>query len=325
MIKVEDCGGPIEISDIELDGNVGSLHIGGRYGDTGWQIRAIGLALVNNRGAELIRDVHTHHHAQDGLIIDGVDEDAAGAAPRRIVGLRSEYNSRQGCSIVGGRNYRFERCRFNHTGQVEVTSAPGAGVDIEAEAGKKNRGLSFADCEFSNNAGCGMVADTGDSEGAEFIGCTFVGTTSWSAWPCKPQFRFRNCTFAGALVRAFGDDDPARAAQFVDCTLTDDPTLSPTGELYGGSNSDRPLADLSDARNVLFSRCSFLATHKAVLPWSTGAIYADCRMEQSTQTISFSRGTFTGANVINGRANLTGSRIVGDVILNGERLPRGTV
>lgn len=317
MIRAENCTGSVEISDLELDGNVDRLRIGGQYGDTGWQIPAHGLVLRNNRGPELVRNLHTHHHAMDGLYIDGLDDPSVGGVTRSIVNVRSEYNGRQGCSIVGGHGYAFERCQFNHTGRGAVSSAPGAGVDIEAE--KKNRRFSFTDCLFSNNTGCGLVADTGDSEDARFLRCTFIGTTNWSAWPCKPLFRFDTCTFIGSLARAFGDVKPERATQFFNCSFRDDPALSPTGEVFGGTNPDRPLADLSDARNVLFSRCAFLATHAAQLPWSVGAIYADCRMEQRSKKPGLPRGTFIGTTTITGKVDLYGSRMIGTVIINGQK------
>jgi len=320
MIRIADCTGPIEIADLELDGNVGGLRIGGQYGDTGWQIPATGLALVNNRGAELVRNVHTHHHGQDGLLIDGVEQPAA----RRLADVRAEHNGRQGCSLVGGRGYAFERCRFSHTGRAGLASAPGAGVDIEAEGGKRNRDHSFTDCAFVDNVGSGLVADSGPSEGATFRGCTFVGTTNWSAWPNKPRFQFHDCRFVGALVRAYGDADPARAAQFHGCTFSDDRRLSPNGRVYPGENPDAPIADLSDARNVLFDRCRFLATTGA-LPWSVGAIYADCVMEQSSNKPSYPRGRFVGRNTINGRVDLYSSTIVGDLFVNGRRIARGRV
>lgn len=317
MIRAEDCTGSVEISDLELDGNVDRLRIGGQYGDIGWQIPAHGLVLRNNRGPEQVRNLHTHHHAMDGLYIDGFDGPGAGSAARTITNVRSEYNGRQGCSLVGGHGYAFERCQFNHTGRGAVSSAPGAGVDIEAE--KKNRHFSFTDCLFSNNVGCGLVADTGDSEDVRFLRCTFIGTTNWSAWPCKPFFRFDACTFVGAMVRAFGDPKPERAAQFFDCSFRDDPALSPTRQVFGGTNPDRPLADLSDARNVLFNRCAFLATHAAQLPWSVGAIYADCRMEQRSEKPGLPRGTFIGTTTITGKVDLYGSRMLGTVIINGRK------
>jgi hypothetical protein len=322
MIRIERCSGPVEITDIELDGNVGALAIGGQYGDTGWQIPSTGLGLINNSGTEKVARVYSHHHAQDGILIDGVDRSRGSAAASLIEAVRCEYNGRQGCSLVGGRGYAFRNCRFNHTGRSAVRSAPGAGVDIEAEAGKKVRELAFSNCEFSNNIGQGMVADTGDSEGASFAGCTFIGTSNWSAWPRKPRFRFSRCTFVGPLVHAFGDPDPERAGQFHDCTFRDDPALSPTGAVYGGTNRDRPIADLPSNRNVLFNRCKFLLTHEAVLPWSTNVIYSNCILSQKAPAMSFPRGTFIGRNILTGRANLSGSTFRGELIANGRPIPR---
>jgi hypothetical protein len=318
MIKVEKCSGPIEISDLELDGNIQRQRIGGPFGDTGWQISAGGIALMNNSGSETIRNIHTHHHGQDGLYIDALDR--AGRVPRRLISnVRSEYNGRQGCSIVGGRGYVFENCRFNHTGKANVSSAPGAGVDIEAEGGKVNRDHVFRNCEFSDNSGSGVVADTGDSEGATFTNCTFIGTTSWAAWPNKPRFRFQDCSFVGSIVRAFGDPDPARAAQFHGCTFRDDPRLSPTGRVYLGKPQGGPIADLSDTRNVLFNRCAFVLTHQGELPWSVHVIYRDCRMEQRSKGQAYPRGTFLGRTVVNGNVDLHNSKFVGEAIVNGRR------
>jgi hypothetical protein len=322
MIKVENCTGTVEIADLELDGSLPRLQIGGQYGDAGWQIPAIGLALINNRGPETVRGVHSHHHALDGFYVDGVDAAPVPGVTRRLQDLRSEYNGRQGCSIVGGRGYAFERCDFSRTGRSAIVSNPSAGLDIEAEAGKRIRDLTFSDCSFTDNVGCGMVADTGDSERASFTRCKFVGTTQWSAWPSKPFFSFANCTFVGAVARAFGDTNPARATRFADCTFTDDPALAPGRKVYGGTNASGPLLDLSDARNVYFGRCTFLARHNGVLPWSTGAIYENCRMEQVKKTHGFPRGTYRGRNTIVGLVDLYGSTNTGEVLMNGKRYLR---
>jgi hypothetical protein len=316
MIEIHDCTGPVSISDIELDGNIEHLVIGGEYGDRGRQIAAIGLVLRNNRGGEIVRNLYTHHHGEDGVYIDGVDADGATGT---MSGIRAEYNGRQGCSIVGGRGYRFNDCKFRHTGKAVLHSAPGAGVDIEAERGKKVRDIAFANCEFSDNTGVGMVADTGDSADVRFTGCSFIGTTSWAAWPNKPGFSFTGCSFVGAIVQCFGDADPKRAAQFRDCRFRDDPKLSPTGAVFVGRSATGPIADVGNAMNVLFDGCSFELTGKAVLPWSTHAIYSDCVMKQSAKAASHPRGTFTGRNSIVGNANLHGSKLAGQVILNGKR------
>jgi hypothetical protein len=318
MIWVERCSGPIEISDLELDGNSGSLQLGGQFGDGGWQIPGSGLQLMNNSGPERISGIRSHHHPLDGIIIDGLDRRAAASTFGDVV---CEYNGRQGCSLVGGRNYSFKDCRFNHTGKAAISSPPGAGFDIEAED-KRVRDLRFTRCEFSNNNGPGLVADSGDSEDARFDGCTFIGTTSWSAWPRKPRLRFHGCTFVGPVVHAFGDPDPERAAQFHDCAFRDDPALTPTGQVYGGENSSRPIADLSDNRNVLFNRCRFLLTHTAVLPWTTNlTIFADCEMSQRSPVESYPRGTFIGRNIISGNVVLDGYRNHGQLIVNSRVMP----
>ncbi len=319
MVVVEQCFGPVEVSNLELDGNIDRLRIGGPYGDTGRQIPAGGLALMNNRAGETVRNLYTHHHGQDGLYIDGVDQLERTAPVRLISGVRSEYNGRQGCSIVGGRGYRFENCKFNHTGKSKtgVASPPGAGVDIEAENGKINRDFTFVNCEFVNNWGCGLVADTGDSEGAVFRGCTFIGATSWAAWPSKPRFRFEKCTFIGSTVRPHGDEDEARATQFHDCRFRDDPKLSPNGKIYLSGIENYPIVDLAHFKNVLFNRCDFTLTHNAVLPWSWHAIYQDCRMRQRAPNNAFPKGKYRGHSTIEANVDLYGTTVEGSLIVNG--------
>ncbi len=323
MLLVEECSGAVTISNLELDGNLPNMRIGGQYGDTGWQIAGSGIFLRNNRGDEQIRDVYSHHHPQDGLMIDGDDDPALADTLRRIDNLRSEYNGRQGCSIVGGRGYRFAHSKFNHTGKAVLYSAPGAGVDIEAEGAKRNADLEFTDCEFSNNSGCAMVADSGDSERALFTRCRFLGTTNWSAWPRKPLFRFQDCTFLGSVVNCYGDEDPVRAAQFVDCTFTDDPRLSPTGEVYLGGRKSYAIVDLSNSKNVRFSRCSFRCVGDGLLPWSWFAIYSDCEMEQKSGEQAYPKGKYFGANTMKGHVDLYGTIVVGSLTLNGKPLPVG--
>lgn len=325
MIRVEDCRGPIAISDIELDGGVSGLIIGGQYGDTGWQIPAIGLALINNHGPERVIRVKSRHHALDGILIDGLDRDRATGARSLLQDVECDGNGRQGVSLVGGRGYDFERCRFVRTGKAGIASAPSAGVDIEAEQNKRVRDISFRQCTFADNAGCGLVADSGDSAQLSFSDCTFIGTTNWAVWPKKPSVRFTRCSFVGPIVHPFGDVDPARATQFVDCTFRDDPALSPTGEIYGGENTDRPIADLPGNRNVLFRNCRFLLTHRAVLPWSVDVTYQDCVLQQRSTTASYPRGTYTGRNLIDGRVTISGSLIAGELVLNGRVYPRGRV
>jgi hypothetical protein len=324
MISVHGSRAPVTIRDVELDGNLARLRIGGRYGDTGWQVSGTGLVLRDNMAGETIENVLSHHHGQDGAIFDG-DTNRVGRG--RIVRLICRSNGRQGLSIVGGRGYDFENCEFSHTGRSVISSAPSAGVDIEAEGGKTVRDLSFSRCRFVDNAGPGMIADSGDSDGARFTDCTFVGSTAWSAWPMKPHFRFTGCTFVGAVVHPFPDKrDPARATRFIACRFTDDPALSPIGRVYGGGGkSGEAIVNMAESENVLFDRCKFDVTGKAILPWSWKAIYRDCTMSQRSTETAMTKGKYLGTTTIRGPVDLYGSMIEGTVLLNGVRVAPGPV
>jgi hypothetical protein len=322
MIWVHDCRAPVAIRDIELDGSAERLRIGGQYGDVGWQIPATGLWLLENSETETVTNVLSHHHAQDGAMIDGAGGRSARSRVSRFV---SRYNGRQGLSIVGGRGYDFEDCEFSHTGRSALLSPPGAGVDIEAET-KPIRDLTFTRCQFIDNSGVGMVADSGDSAGARFTDCTFVGTTSWSAWPLKPHFRFTGCTFVGAVVHPFADEaDPSRATQFVGCRFTDDPALSPTRKVFDGVEGSQggSIVNMSESKNVVFDRCTFDLVGKAVLPWGWHATYKDCTMTQRSGEPAMTKGKFLGRTTINGPVDLYGSMVVGTLILNGRPVPHG--
>ena len=52
MIQITRCSGSIDISNIELDGNLQRLVVGGRYGRGGWQAGGSGLSLAQNSGPE---------------------------------------------------------------------------------------------------------------------------------------------------------------------------------------------------------------------------------------------------------------------------------
>lgn len=314
MLAARDCSGSVEIEDLELDGNAGALRIGGPWGDTGWQIPAVGLFLADNRGGETVRNVRSHRHAQDGMMLRGGPH-RAGDPPRSFTGVRCELNGRQGCSLIGGGGYVFRDCRFANTGMGALVSAPAAGFDLEAE-GAPIRNVRFVNCEFSGNAGVGMVADSGDTEDVHFDACRFVGTANWSVWPRKPLFRFAACQFVGPIVQCWGDEDPARATQFHRCTVTDTAAKPLKGKPQVAPG---PIANLNVGQNVLFKACRFTVTHGWALPWSTQAIYEDCVMRQVGGTQGYPRGTYRGNSIIAGNVDLYSSRIVGSVTVNGTR------
>ena len=316
MLNIRDCTATVVVRDLELDGNCQGLTIGGTFGDTGWQIPAMGLWLWNNTGGEQLENIHTHHHGQDGMYLTAASDRTASTYVKNVI---SEYNARQGCTVGGGANYSFVDCKFNHTGRAGLVSAPAAGFDIEAEQ-NPIRNLDFTGCEFSNNVGLGMGADSGDSEGAKFDNCRFIGTDCYAAWPRKPFFTFSNCLFVGMIVQTYRDsDNPEKAAKFVGCTFCDDPALSPTGQVYGGFIADLGAGD----QNVLFDNCRFDVRHKALLPYTAKCIYNNCTMFQASDELSFPRGTYTGTNTIVGNVSVVGySTVMGQLTVNGQLVPR---
>ena len=319
MILVRGSTGTVQIADLELDGNLDALSIGGPFGDKGRQIFASGLSLQDNRGSELVRNVYSHHHAQDGLYIVGVEDSVPGAV-RRFDKVRAEHNVRQGCSLLSGRDYVFADCSFSHTGKAGLMSPPGAGVDIEPRPKRSVRGIRFDSCVFADNAGVGMVADRGDSADVTFDHCRFVATSNWGVWPKKPGFLFRDCDFVGAIVRCFGSLDERLATRFERCSFSDDPAEVPgrTVFLHGAGG---PIADLGGGQNVRFDRCSFLLRASGVLPWSTSAIYADCTMRQASPREAYPRGTYTGRNTIIGKVDIAHSAVRGTLTINGKLVP----
>jgi hypothetical protein len=318
MIWIHHCRAPVALQHVELDGNAAQLRIGGKFGDKGWQVPATGLFLAMNAAPERIDNLYTHHHGLDGAMFN---PDPARSGRTAVTRMISRHNGRQGLSIIGGHGYDFADCEFSHTGRGTIKSPPAAGVDIEAEH-PPIRDLTFIRCSFVDNAGCGLLADSGNTAGARFTDCRFIGTTSWSAWPRKPQFSFEGCTFVGSVVHPFPSDDPNGAARFTRCTFTDDPRASPTGEVFVGGG---PIVNMGQSKNVLFDSCTFNLVANGVLPWGWNAIYRDCTMRQRSPKTANTKGTYLGSTTISGPVDLYGSDIEGTVIVNGRPLPRGHI
>ncbi len=267
----------VTIRDLELDGNMERLIVGGQFGDTGIQLPGCGLFLHNNTNVRLER-IHSHHHPLDGVMIGwyGLKETDP-AQPHLLVDCTFEYNGRQGLSWIGGKGLTAVRCRFNHTGRAlnggrPFGSAPGAGLDIEAEDSICRDGR-FEACEFINNAGCAMVADSGDGGYTRFKRCLFWGVTNWSTWTAKPGIVYEECKFHGSIVHAFGSKDPALATRWIRCQFEDRPWTQNQGP-YGNL-----LAELNgNLQNVSFESCRFTADRRRLI-WCSGEGFRtiDCR------------------------------------------------
>ena len=262
MVRIEHCSGGVYGDLPELDGNLKNAIIGGVWSSAGdgRQIAMSGIQIADNPGpVDVYAD--SHHHGLDGGIGNGLGD--LDTKEQVIVRGRYENNGRQGFSLVGGNGWSFRDARFAGTGKdiggMQV-SAPGAGFDIEGEAGRWAINTTFHNCDFEDNAFAGMVSDaSGYSREADFYNCRFIGTTSWSIFLTREAFRFHDCFFAGAMVGLHGNDDPYLATKFYRCTFSDDPAYSPTGQLY--TQGAAVFMDLGlGSNNVYFEECTFLKT-----------------------------------------------------------------
>lgn len=319
MIGLYDNRAPVRISGLELDGNNRGLLLGGGWNDNGIQIPASGLEMYGNADVT-IANVSSHNHGLDGVIVGyaGLREGEPDR-PHRFVGCMFEENGRQGMSWVGGNRLDATRCRFGRSGRAGLISAPAAGLDIEAEQ-SVCRGGVFERCEFSDNAGVGMLAH-GPSDNADisFRDCLFVGTTNWSAWPSSPAMRFDRCRFVGALTNPHGNRNPDLATQIHDSHLTADPAASPTGKVYV---QNYLTMEISAAENVLLERClieSGANTSRGLAYIDGGVILRDCRLNQSGPGLAVLRARFEGRNVLTtlGKAEFNGARFAVPLMLNG--------
>lgn len=255
VIAATSCTSPIEISNLEIDGNIQNISLGGQWGDTGYQCDAYGLFLYNNSQVT-IKNVYTHHNGLDGIIVGyaGVTETTQ-AYPHTLINVRSEYNARQGLSWVGGNQLTAIGCKFNNTGKSTFFSAPAAGVDIEAESSICRNGL-FLDCEIANNTGVGMIADTGDSADSTFLRCKIIGATNWSIWPKKPRFSFLDCLIVGSYVNVYQSTTKTEdATRFTRCFFTDENKYSANVYVTSGL-----LSNSNTQKNVTYQDCTFVST-----------------------------------------------------------------
>lgn len=258
----------IEISNIELDGNLPNVILGSPWGDTGYQLWHYGFHISYSKNI-IISHVNTHHFACDGISVSGSGKEEMNI---KLLNSSFEYNGRQGFSWIGGKGVYVENCKFNHTGKSKLSSSPSAGIDIEAEDGNEVKNGQFLNCEFINNVGCGLLAETGPSKNITFTNCTFWGTTNWSAWVNKPKYTFNTCNFYGSFVHGYVTTKFEDATKFYGCNFED--------KKYNGQEVYGSMLFESDGRKMMiFENCVFTANRKKIM-WFNG-IYTSNEIEKA--------------------------------------------
>ncbi|MBB1285631.1 right-handed parallel beta-helix repeat-containing protein [Flavisolibacter sp. BT320] len=247
----------ITITNLELDGNSDGIVLGGVFGDVGYQVQHNGIYIINSKKIT-IQNIKAHHFGLDGIQVS--NETGENKEPDAILLKNCEfsYNARQGLSWVGGNSLDAINCKFNHTGRGKFFSMPGAGVDIEAEVGIIKNG-NFISCEFINNVGTGLVADTGPSSDCTFSNCIFWGVTNWSIWINKPGFKVIDSKIYGSFVHGFDAKTNQQATVFINCLFEDKPYQGK--EPYGTF-----LIETNYKRRVRFENCTMIA-HKKKIVW----------------------------------------------------------
>ena len=298
MIALLNCLGSIRIEDVELDGNAAALVLGGQYGDTGYQLPACGLFLIDNAAELIVSNVFVHDQAQDGVQVRSQARENQVRRPQLYTNVRSDRNARQGWSIIGGRGITLIGCTGTRTGRGAFSSAPGAGVDLEAENGNVIREVVLLNCEFSDNIGAALVADTGDTADIVVKRSKLVGTTSNAIYCTKPRFVVEDSTIVGASVLGFASSARTLDShRYVRCLFTDDTALSPTGQVFAGPAMDMGVGSFFTS----FIDCQFRLIGQGLAPFSNGdAHFHNVRMEQSASSPSSPRGTYSGDNYLSG-------------------------
>lgn len=331
MVLFDGCTGGWKVCNGELDGNLMNLTVGGRWGDAGYQLPATGISEWRCKGAGVIDNVYSHHHALDGGTSDGVADDIFDPDETvEIINSHFDCNGRQGWSHVRGRGIRTRRSTFNWTGKAAagsdtlgaVVNTPGAGIDIENETGII-RDFYAEDCEFIGCFGPSLLVQPfGNMVGVHLKRCKLTGTTGWAAWLEGAGVDLDDCEVVGSIVNAHPDTDRAKAARFYRTKFYFGTARSPTGAVYGAPGLPIMFEfGGSGGLNMLFDEC--IADTEGNTAPQLGRFYnatvRNCYFKQDGTVLAYIGAQFEGRNVIvsNGPVDWYGSTNRGELLFNG--------
>ncbi len=281
-IYIENSDG-IAISGLEIDGNSPNQNMGGNISSDGWQWGQSGIVMVEVRNCKL-ENLNVHHFVVDGLQIRNTTSANLDRIEAQNITLNKcafDYNGRQGFSWTGGAGLKATSCTFSHTGMAfnrsikrQLSTSPGAGVDIEPESDphvgdfRLIKGATFKSCTFENNKGAGMVADLYNeeeyrvAEDVTFDDCTFWGVQAWSVWVSHPGFTFNNCRIYGSAVHSYAGDKPGKETKFIGCFFEDKPYSYTSDPGKRVSPYGSYLVEIADGIRTTFSDCTFTSHGK---------------------------------------------------------------
>jgi hypothetical protein len=293
-INLEECTN-VKIENIELDGNIAKLNVGGPFGDVGIQIDNDGI-FIRNSSVVTIQNVYAHHFGRDGILIINQTPQQMKTPSQKLVleNCRFEYNGRQGLSWVGGAGLVATNCSFSFTGKSAIYSAPGAGVDFEPNAGYVVTNGVFDRCRFQSNAGTGVLADEGGANVSkiQLLNCLLLSEKSSALWIESPGFTLIGCAVYGIFYHGYAASAPAEGTRFVRCQFSD---------RYSTGAAGKYLIESNGARYMSFTDCSFSVRNLGLLWIGASRIEAervqlvDCRFinAYSPNSRGLQFGTYT--------------------------------
>ncbi len=330
----------VTVRHLILNGNVQNFTLGGYWGDVGIQLPADGIAAADNK--ELIVDgVTSKYFPRDGIQVGNKTPDEKAEVKKvSLLNCTFDGNTRQGLSWVGGNHLYAFNCKFINTGKTinkgrkaAIYSAPGAGIDMEAELGIIRNGI-FKNCVIDNNAGAGFLS-VGDVASISYEGGKIIGATNWSIYSTGPKAVFQNTTIVGSPVNLRTGTGPADSSntRFNNCLITLDSTLSPTAKVYGSY-----AMDFGGGAGGFFTHCVIDSKNRGTVYGGNGCVFTDCTFKQGSTApgyngYPFMTGTFYGTNrwekypydhpyTLAELANLTNAKFHGPFYVNGIEVTR---
>lgn len=210
----------LTIENLDIDGNLPNLNIGGHFSPNGIQLGADGIDL-NSCVTVQINSVNVHHFGLDGiLILDNMRP--ANLTDNVDVTIRNSkfnWNGRCGFDWGGGRVVNVFNSEFNYNALGRLGSEVYDGVDWEYLGGNPMEHGLFQNCKFLYNLKAGIEVDiTGGLLNADyavdmtFQKCLFINAesplsqhpgASYAALPGGKDFDFQQCTFYGTIQHCF--------------------------------------------------------------------------------------------------------------------------
>ena len=252
LFYFEQCD-DIQIVNLHLNGNInsGNMHIGGEFGDHGWQIYHTGITFVASSHM-LIKKVSIENFGLDAIYL---------VSGKNILIQQCHLFKcgRQGFSWIGGDSVRMENTRIEQIGKGLISSSPAAGIDIEPSGSENCTHGLFNDVSIEQCAGECLVSDRAENrcEHMQFNRCRFINSSNWSILTRNKDFNFNHCLFTGCVTDAYAASNWKDATKFISCSFNQ----CSDGQI----GYYKWLINIQKLPRVLFDSCTFNAYSKKLI------------------------------------------------------------